>query len=604
LLAQPFYSPVDTLGVEYPDMIPGWNRYNPKYLANKLPSETGNTTMSGSTYLQLNPINGLTIKTQAGMDGYDQRVTTKSLPSYKGSLWNGNTAETFNRNVMLTITNTAEYKFNIKDRNAFTLLAGQEGVRTVFTSFYGYVGGLTDDRLTLLGAGTSATRNVTSSRTEYAYLSYFGRLDYSFDSKYFLDFSVRRDGSSRFGRNNRYANFYSTGIMWNAKKESFLENVDFISSLNVKASIGTSGNSEISNYANLATMGTTLYNSGTGWTISSPGNPSLSWEKQLLTTIGVRFALLDDKYRFNIEYYNRVTDNMLVDVPYPYTSGFGTVTSNVGSKKNAGFDVGIDFDIIRRKDFYVTPYMTMNYNKEEVTELFNGLSFWSIPNTGVCWIVGQPVSFFYPYFAGVDPADGQPMWYKPGTDQTKTSKAETTKTFASPGLNQFLGKPRFPPITGGFGLNAGWKGISLQADFAFAYKKYLFNNDRYFFENPTSAGFAGFNQSSRVLDYWKKAGDKTEFPAYSSTLLWTQFDSRLIEDASFMRLKNLTVSYSFPEKLLKGTKFFSGARIFATGRNLLTFTKYLGPDPEVDSNITLGVNPNTRQFSLGVDLTF
>jgi hypothetical protein len=153
-------------------------------------------------------------------------------------------------------------------------------------------------------------------------------------------------------------------------------------------------------------------------------------------------------------------------------------------------------------------------------------------------------------------------------------------------------------------LNAGWKGFAIQADFAFALKKYLFNNDRYFFENPTPAGFAGYNQSRRVLNYWKQPGDNTEFPAYNASLLWTQFDSRLIENASFMRMKNITISYSLPESWLSKTKFFSGVRIYATGRNLLTWTKYLGPDPEVDSNITLGVNPNTKQVSFGADITF
>jgi hypothetical protein len=488
------------------------------------------------------------------------------------------------------------------DRHSFTVLAGQEGIKSVYTNFFASAGALTDDRLMLLQTGTSATRNVSSAKSEYAFLSYFGRLEYSYSDKYFFDFSVRQDASSRFGINNRTSNFFATGLMWNAKKESFLENLAFISSLNVKASIGTSGNADIANYANLATVTTNLYNSGSGWSIGTPGNPNLGWEKQMLTTVGIRFALLNDRYRFNIEYYNRVTKNMLVDVPYPYTTGFNSITSNVGALKNTGVDIAIDFDIIRRKDFYVTPYVNLNYNKNEVTELFNGLDFWSIPNTGVAWIVGQPVSFFYPYFAGVDPADGLPMWYKPGADISVTSKAETTKTFVTADLNQNLGKPRYSPFTGGFGLNVGWMGFALQTDFSFAYKKYLFNNDRYFFENPTN--FTGYNQSKRILNYWKQPGDVTEFPKYSTSLLWTQFDSRLIEDASFMRLKNLTLSYSIPASLLQKTRFFAGARIFMTGRNLLTFTKYLGPDPEIDSNITLGANPNTKQYSFGAEISF
>lgn len=602
LLAPPFYSPVDTLGVKYPDLIPGWNAYNPEYRASKIPSVNKNSQLDGMTYLQINPIKGLTIRSQGGIDAYDQRETTAQMPSYKGALNNGNITETFRRNATLTLTNTVEYKFDLLSRHSFTVLAGQEGIKNTYTSFMGYSGAITDDRLMLLQTGTTATRNVSSAKSEYAFLSYFGRMDYSFDNKYFFDFSVRQDASSRFGINNRTANFFATGVMWNAKKEPFLENIGIISSLNVKASIGTSGNAEIANYANLATVTTNLYNSGSGWSIGTPGNPSLSWEKQLKTTIGVRFALLNDKYRFNIEYYNRVTKNMLVDVPYPYTSGFNSVTSNVGTLKNVGVDITIDFDIVRQKDFYVTPYVNLNFNKNEVTKLFNGLDFWSIPNTGVCWIVGKPVSFFYPYFAGIDPADGSPQWYVPGTDATVANKDSTTKTFTSPGLNQFLGKPLYPPFTGGFGINAGWKGFAMQLDFAFAYKKYLFNNDRYFFENPTN--FTGYNQSKRILNYWKQPGDITEFPKYSTSLLWTQFDSRLIEDASFMRLKNLTISYSIPSSLLHKTKFFSGARIFITGRNLLTFTKYLGPDPEVDSNISLGANPNTKQFSFGAEISF
>lgn len=602
MLAPPFYSPVDTLGVKYPDLIPGWNAYNPAYRAEKIQGVVNNSQLDGMTYVQINPIQGLTIRSQSGIDAYDQTETAKQMPSYKGALNNGNIGETFRRNITLTTTNTIEYKFDLLNRHNFTVLAGQEGISNVYTSFYGYSGALTDDRLMLLQTGTTATRNVSSTKSEYAFLSYFGRIDYSLDDKYFFDFSVRQDASSRFGINNRTANFFATGLMWNAKKESFLENIGIISSLNIKASIGTSGNSEIANYGNLATVTTNLYNSGSGWSIGTPGNPDLGWEKQLKTTIGVRFALMNDKYRFNIEYYDRATKNMLVDVPYPYTSGFNTVTSNVGALKNTGVDIAIDFDIVRRKDFYVTPYVNLNFNKNKVTELFNDLNFWSIPNTGVAWIVGQPVSFFYPYFAGVDPADGQPMWYEQGADKAVTSTETTTKNFVTANLIQNLGKPRYSPFAGGFGLNVGWHGFALQSDFSFAYKKYLFNNDRYFFENPTN--FTGYNQSKRILNYWKKDGDVTEFPAYSTSLQWTQFDSRLIEDASFMRLKNLTISYSIPTSLLQKTKFFTGARIFMTGRNLLTFTQYLGPDPEVDSNLSLGANPNTKQFSFGAEISF
>jgi hypothetical protein len=192
------------------------------------------------------------------------------------------------------------------------------------------------------------------------------------------------------------------------------------------------------------------------------------------------------------------------------------------------------------------------------------------------------------------------MWYTQGTDKTVNSETATTKVFTSAALEQNTGIKRYAPFTGGFGLNAGWKGLSLQADFSFALGKYLINNDRYFTENPNV--FGGYNQSTTVLNYWKAPGDVTVFPAY--TQQFTQFDTRLIENASFMRLKNLSIGYSIPSSILKKTNFIKNLKVFVTGRNLLTVTKYSGPDPEIDSNLTTGANPNTKQYTVGFELTF
>jgi hypothetical protein len=291
---------------------------------------------------------------------------------------------------------------------------------------------------------------------------------------------------------------------------------------------------------------------------------------------------------------------MLVNVPQPYTSGFANIYENVGTLQNNGIDIEFDFDIVSGRDYYVTPYFNFNYNENKVTELFQGLDYWIIPNTGVAWVVGQPVAFYYPIFAGVDPDDGAPMWYVPGEDRMVNTEEETTKDFDEAALQQNTGLRRYPPVSGGFGLNAGWKNFSVQVDFAFVNGKYLINNDRYFYENPNV--FSGFNQSEVILDYWKEPGDETRFPSYDYQ--FTQFDSRLVEDASFMRMKNLTIGYELPESLLQRTNLITGSRIFITGRNLLTFTNYEGPDPEVDSNLTLGVNPNTKQISFGLSLQF
>ncbi len=614
LLAPPFYSPYDKDGKEYPDMIPGWNRYNPKYLADMHPNPNGSVHLNLSGFIQINPFEGLTLKSQMGLEGSDFRATSTRLPSYKGSLNNGSQQEDFRRRINKTITNTAEYKFSFNEKHNFIALLGQEWVDYSSMHFMGRSTGQNDDRLTLLSAGT-AGKEVSSSLIEYAFLSYFGRLEYDFQEKYYLDFSLRQDGSSRFGKDNRTALFWATGAMWHAKKEDFLKDVDWLKQLTFKVSVGTSGNAEIGNYNSYALVGTSeydvhygttttnQYNGRPGWNVETPGNNLLAWEEQIKSTFGVKFDLFG-RLRTDIEFYNRVTSNMLIDVPFPYTSGFPEITQNVGKLKNTGVDMRVDFDVWKdRKNNYITPYFNFNYNKDKVTELFQGKDYWIIPNTGVCWAVGEPISYFYPIFAQVNPKTGLSEWYLPGDDISVNQQDpnEVTSVFSDAALEQNTGISRYAPMNGGFGLNASYNGIYLQVDFSFSLGKYLIVNDKYFFENPTA--FPGFNQRRNILNYWKKEGDVTEFPKYDGRL-FTQFDSRMIENASFTRLKNLTVGYEVPDRLVGRTNFFKSAKVFVTGRNLLTFTKFTGPDPEVDSNLTLGVNPNTKQYTLGVELTF
>lgn len=600
VLAQPFYSPYDENGKRYEGRIPGWNNYDPLYLAKKLPSESNRDQVNGFVFVQLNPLPGLTIRSQAGINAYHRRSHSIKYPSYLASLGNGAVSESFASKVIRTITNTIEYKFNIQKTHKFTILAGQEGVDSDYEYFKAKSSGHTDDRLVLLTAGPE-NRDVGHSKSEYAYLSFFSRLDYSLSDKYFFDISLRQDASSRFGVNNREALFYAVGAMWNAKKESFFENLDFLSSLSVKASYGTSGNSSIGNYDHLATVGTTAFDGNVAWSIADPGNPNLSWEEQAKFTAGIKFSVLNDRFRFNIEYYNRSTSNQLISVPYPYTSGFSSILSNVGAIRNTGIDFEMDFDLFKNRSFYVAPYFNIGYNKNKITELFQGKDYWIIPNTGVCWAVGKPVSFFYPMFAGVNPDNGNPSWYLPGENITQTTKNKTTETFSSSALEQNTGINRYAPTAGGFGVDAGWKGFSLQADFSFALGKYLIVNDRFFTENANF--FLGYNQSKTVVDYWKKPGDKTQFPRWGGSR-FTEFDSRLIENASFMRMKNITLGYSLPENIIKKQNIISAIKVYVSGRNLWTVTNFSGPDPEVDSNLTLGANPNTKQYLMGIEVKF
>ena len=506
ILNPTYYNPYGEDGSKL-DVIPGLNRYSPYYLSDKQPSSSNTAQLDGTAFIQLNPIEGLTIRSQFGIEAYDFRQTSKRLASHPNATQGGYTYEAFRRNAKLTITNTAEYNFKIKDIHDFTILIGQEGIKNDYQRFGSETTGQSDDRLSMLEAGTAATLLGADENDLYTYqfLSFFGRINYALNDKYFADFSIRNDASSRFGKDNRNAIFMSGGLMWNMKKESFLEDVNFLSDLKLKASIGTTGNSSIGNYDHLALVGTNLYNAQGGWKINTPGNGDLGWEKQTLANIGIE-ASFWNKYRIELTYYNKKTSNMLMDVPVPYTSGFSSITQNVGSMTNSGVEIAVSLDLLKTKDWFVGFNMNYAYNKNKITELFYGYDEWAMPNYLVSYNVGEPVQYYMAEWAGVDPADGQQMWYIPGTD------GETTKEYDEERLQQATGKKRYAPHNGGFGLNVSWKGLSLNADFAWVLGKYMVNNDYYFAANPYN--FAGYNQSKDVLNEWKEPGDITDIPAY------------------------------------------------------------------------------------------
>jgi TonB-linked SusC/RagA family outer membrane protein len=599
-LTQPFYTPYNPETGEAYEYIPGANKYSPWYLADKNPMYNNDFQLTGSLFAEITPIKGLTIRTQHGLDAYDQRLSEIRLPSYLGNLNNGTRSERFYRNYIFTMTNTAEYKFSILDKHAITTLVGQEYIDSDNTSFGASSEGITDDRLNLLGNGPS-NRSVSQGHSQYAYFSLFGRVNYSFGDKYHANINVREDRSSRFGKNNRSALFVSGGLMWNIKEEDFLKDIEPVTDLKIRASYGSSGNSEIGDYVHLATIGTNQYSGQPGWGLSAPGNPSLSWEEQNTLSFGIETRLFD-KINIEAEYYDRRTGSMLMNVPYPYTTGFSDVTSNVGKLQNKGVDLTLDIDIVKTRDWYANVFTSFNYNANKILELFQGRSQWTVPNTYVSYVVGKPVSYYSSLFAGIDPDDGKQMWYLPNPDDnsiTTKDPSKTTKSFSAAVLEQNTGKPRYAPIVGGFGGQASYKGIRIDAYFSYALDKWLVNNDRYFSSNPSN--FAGYNQHSEVLDYWKTPGDIASFPKYGEVL---QFDDHLLENATFMRLKTLTLSYELPKLFLKKTNFFDQARIYLTGRNLFTFTQYNGPDPEIDSNLTYGAYPNTRQYSIGIEVKF
>lgn len=544
-------------------------------------------------FAEVTPIKDLTIRTQVGADFTNSTAYMQSMPSYAPNNGIGAAGRAAYNTLNLTITNTATYSKTINRLHSLNFLLGQEGVDYHYEGFQLITEGQNNDFLTNLSSGSRATiwSDVTDS---YSYLSFFGRAEYSYDNRYYADLSVRTDASSRFGKSGRWATFWSVGFMWNARRESFLESVDWLSNAQLAVSTGTSGNSSIPNYDHLALVGGGAnYNDQMGIYPMQSGNEDLGWEKLWTTNIALHLGFWN-RLNADIEVYNKHTTNMLMSVPVSYADkGEGFRWDNVGAMVNGGVELQLNADIIRSRNFTWNISANVSYNKNRITELYGDIKEYEVSSTSTKLKKGHSFGEFYiNRFAGVNPANGDALWLD--------AKGNITTEFRESDKVMLEGKSYIAPWQGGFGTSLMWKGFTLSAQFSWVADRWMFNNDRFFEES--NGLYSSYNQSRRLLTHrWKKPGDVTDIPRYGVT---PQMDSRFLENASFLRLKNVMLSYSLPSRMLRKTKFFTAARIYVQAQNLFTFTPFTGMDPEASSNVYKAQYPMSRQYSMGIDLNF
>ena len=606
---RPYLSPYDENGKEIEGReIPGTKMYSRAYTDKMKKHWYTSPSLATSAYIAVEPIDHLVVKTQAGIEANAYHFYSRVLPSFSGD-GAGRGSETERASTLSTITTTAEYRLLWDNKHHLTPLLGHEYIYGYTKSLFVRGTGFKDDRLLLLD--NAKNFKASSNWYENWYNSYFGRVEYDYDTRYFVVASLRNDASSRFGRKHRNALFWSFGAMWKAKNEPFLRSIKWIDRLDLKFSVGTSGNSSYpdldwqENYMHQSLVKNfTSYKGNQTFTISTPGNPDLTWEKQLKVTTSLAFGFWDI-LRGEISVYRRLTSSMYLNVPVPYTTGFLELFSNVGTLSNTGVDLRLDATAWRdHKGSSIVPYITFNYNRQRIEELFGGRDYWVIPNSGVAYAKGHPVEFSFPRFYRVNPDNGKPEWYIPDAakpTESRTDPNQVTSEFKS-SLEQLTGKPVNAPVKGGFGLNADLWGFYLQCDFNFEWGKWMFNNDKMWLSDPIKHKLQNLSKDVINKSYWKAPGDKADFPSLAYS--WTEADDRFLENASFLRWKNLTLGYSFPKDWMAKTRFFTSAKLYVSMRNLLTLTQFTGPDPELPTNTSLGANPATRQFAMGIELKF
>lgn len=549
----------------------------------------------------LTPMEGLTFTAQQSLFGYDSTSETGNIPhgemvtpmGQKIDPQDGSLADGFSRYYAYTLTHTGEWKKNFGDHYV-NLLVGEETRIQRSRSFSAYTTGQTDDRLMLLSSGTKADpAKMGDSRSEAVANSIFGNVEYNFKEKYFVYGSLRRDGSSKFAPDHRWGTFWSAGAKWNAKKESFLAPVKWLDNLTLSVNYGTTGNDAgASTYGYFGLYGEGgMYNGVKSIGIAQASNYKLTWETVSKFNVGLNMSLFR-RLDLDFNFYRNKTSDMLMPIPYSYTTGLGSGNGNIGAMTNTGFEVSANVQLIATKDINWTFTANVGYNKNEITELFQGRDEYMLANTGLNLKIGHAYGEFYSVRnAGVDPRTGEPQWLDKDGNITKIFNEERDAVFT--------GKNRYAPWIGGFGTNFTWKGLSVIADFAWAADKWMMQNDDYFIKNANNA--TTWNQRVEMLNIWTKPGQVTNIPAYGYEI---QFDDQMIQDASFLRMKTLTVQYDLPKKWLAPTRYIKGVKVFGIARNLFTITSFDGYDPEPDINVVQFNYPNTRQFMFGAELTF
>ena len=583
------------IGLKYSGMVmPWWYNAHRNYYRNKLTLNTSVTEtftpLEGLTFQALQSINGLESMNHGSFSPYDAFVDGmgNKIDAMKGSV-----SASSSRYYQFTLSHTAEWRKQFGDHYVGILL-GEETRLERSRGLSAYSEGQTDSRLLLLPHGTTvAPGDLGDSFGEEVANSLFANAEYNYKEKYYVTGSIRRDGSSKFAPGHRWGTFWSAGAKWDLKKEDFLKDVEWLNDLSLSVNYGTTGNdSGTGSYGYFGSYGVGgLYNGESSLGIASMSNPDLTWETTAKWNVGLNFSIFD-RAHFQVDFYRNKSTDMLMSIPYSMTTGFSSGIGNVAAMTNTGVEANVDVDILKTKDFYWSFKANVGYNKNEITELFQGRDEYVLANTGLKMAVGHAYGEFYQVrFAGVDPMTGAPLYYDKDGNKTKKFNEERDAVF--------LGKKRYAPWTGGFGTNFRYKNVSLIADFAWVAGKYMMINDDYFIANPQLA--TGWNQRVEMLNIWTTPGQITDIPGAKYDV---QFTDQMLQNASFLRMKTLSIQYEFPKKWMQATRYIKGVKVFGIARNLFTITPFEGYDPEPDQNLVQFNYPNTRQFVFGAEISF
>ncbi len=615
LIRPPVYS------LTYPDGSPinYFNgKRNPIALAEECTHLNTTNRITGNQYLEYKIIKGLKFKTNVSLDF----ISMKEDEFYPTTV---DYREGYNKGSVRAISNLTwanenylTYEKSFNEVHNFSALAGfsQQEWKLETTGLDGTFF-VSDNITTLNGAGTISNQDVNTT-VEHGLTSFFGRLTYNYSGKYLFEVNLRADGSSRFGKDNRFGYFPSASAAWRFSDESFAKGLNFLDDGKLRLSVGQTGNEAIGNYTSQGefSVGTNyLDNSGAAPTVMP--NNALTWETTTQYDIGLDLTLLKNRVVFNTDYYIKKTSDLLFDVPIPETTGFSYITQNIGDMQNKGLELSLTTYNLTGK-FKWSSSLNIGFNRNKVVSLPEDLLTDGFIQNGSYHILkeGEPIGIFYGWkFLGVYASDDDNVNHvKMGSSNGKEFEGGDViwddvngDYIIDDNDKQIIGNAQ-PDFTGGFNNDLSYKNFSLNIFFQFSYGNDIYSNLN-FMRNWV---YAYNNVSTDALRRWRKQGDITDYPKPTRSDPMkndNRVSSRWVEDGSYIKLKNVSLSYNLPSNIVSKLKV-SSIRAYITGQNLITWTHYTGYDPDVSSysDLQVGVDdgsyPQSRTFIFGLNVEF
>lgn len=623
----PWDSPYDENGNLVPNYYAGWVNSKATNYLNDLAAGNYSTSttydLSGGLDFDIKIAPWLTFSSVNNYSYYNSQTHGYYDPkSSSGEGVNGRTTE-YNYTSTRRYTNQLlRFKKSWGKHNVNALLAYEfNDYEMKYTDVYatGFISGFEDFM-------TAAKPEMANGyRTAWAKQSYFTQWRYDYDSRYYGELSLRRDGRSNFGSNNRYGNFFSVSGAWNINNESWFK-ADWVDQLKLRAAFGSVGNVPTSLYPSysLYSVGAT-YNENPGALISQIGNKDLTWEKTYTTGVGVDASFWQNRLHATLDYYIKNTSNILYQVPVTGLVGVTSIWKNIGKMRNTGIELTVGGDIIRTKDLTWNVTANISHNSNELRDLYkqrdaNGnyvvkpvliSDGTSIAGTAQRILeIGEPVDTYYmKEWAGVNPEDGKPQWYMDDANGNKV----VTDSYSKASYYK-CGKAS-PDVYGSFSTSLFYKNFDLQANFGYSLGGQIYSYYRQEFDSDGAyAGDRNQMKLQKGWSRWEKPGDIATHPRamYNNQDKGNLASSRYLESSDYLKLRSLTLGYNFDLKKYG----IQTLRLSVSGENLFTITDYSGVDPElpagtndkgvlsVTSTGGTSVYPAVRKFMLGVNLTF